>query len=351
MISGNSTHQTARRRGTWALIPALAAAVTLALAPSAMAKTEPVAGGKTTLKLKKSFAEFLADTGTKLKAIDPAKDKKSGLQLPIKSGELDSKKVKGTLKHDGGVELKGDGGEAELTKFVAKFGAGSKLTAKVDKKSTALFDLDTDNAKLKVKNGTTNISGVKVILTEKGTQLFEEITDMEFEERDMTYGKLKVAAEPGDLTLDGGDADLTLESAFNSGGITASAIDPATQGAGKFGFPITAGKVSPDGGSGSVRLDGGLRLTKGGTNLDLTKPKIDLAAGEISAVNAGNRGTILSFDADQPNTTVKGKAVTITGIEARLTADGASAINTAFGGSAFSQGQAFGEFEVKGTTG
>ena len=350
MKSGNSAHRTARRRGTWAVALALAAAVALALAPGAMAKTEPVIGGKTTLKIKKSFAEFLADTGTKLKAVDPAKDKKSGIQFPIKSGELDAKKVKGSLKHDGGVELKGDGGEAELTKLSAKFGKSSKLSAKVDKKNTKLFDLDTDNAKAKEKDGTITYSGIKVILTSKGTTLIEEITDMELEDDATVFGKLKVAATPGDLTLDGGDANLALDSAFTSGGISASAIEPATQGAGKLGFPITSGKVSPEGGSGNVRLDGGLRLSQGGTDLDLTKLRIDLGKGEISAVVAGNRITFASFDASKAKVEVKGKNVTITGIKAELTADGATAINEAFGGTAFSEGQTFGDFEVEGTT-
>jgi hypothetical protein len=347
VMAGNLKHRTARGRGTWAVLLALSAAVLLALAPGAVAKTEPVSGGKTTLKIKKAVAEFLADTGTEVKATDPAKDRKSGIKLPIKKGELDAKKVKGSLKHDGGIELKGDGGEAELTKFAAEFGKSSKLKAKVDKKNTALFELDTDNARAKDKNGTITYSGIKVILTSKGLTLIEEVTDMELEDRETVFGKLKVAATPGDLVLEGGDASLSLDSVFTTGGASASAVAPATQGAGKLGFPVTGGKVAPDGGSGTVRTDGGLRLSQGGGNLELTKLRINLGNGEISGQLAGNRITFASFDASQAEVTLKKKNVTITGIKAELTADGATALNEAFGGTAFSEGQAFGDFEVK----
>lgn len=346
-----STHRAARRGGTWVLAAALAAAVTLALAPAAGAKPQTVGGGTTTLKMKKAVAEFFADTGTKVKAIDPAKDKKSGIQFPIKKGELDSKKVKGALKHDGGLELKGDGGEAELTKLAAKFGKSSKLTAKVDKQNTALFELATDNAKAKEKSGTITYSGIKVITTMKGATLIEEITDMELQDPELVFGKLKVSAQAGDLILDGGNANLALDGAFTGGGLSASAIEPATQGAGKLRFPITGGKVNPDGASGTMRTDGGLRLSQGGTNLDLTKLRIKLGNGEITAQVAGNRITFASFDPAEVTVTVTvtGKKVTVTGIEAALTADGATAVNEAFGGTAFSEGQALGSFEVKAT--
>jgi Htaa len=108
--------------------------------------------------------------------------------------------------------------------------------------------------------------------------------------------------------------------------------------------------VSPDGDSGVVRLDGGLRLSRTGTNLDLTKPRIELGKGQIGAQVAGNRTAIVAFDAESATTTLKATKVTITAIEAALTSDGAAAINEAFGGSSFSTGDALGRFEVQGTT-
>ncbi|MGH2993137.1 MAG: HtaA domain-containing protein [Solirubrobacterales bacterium] len=351
-----STHRAARRGGTWVLAAALAAAVTLALAPAAGAKPQTAGGGTTTLKMKKAVAEFFADTGTKVKAIDPAKDKKSGIQFPIKKGELDSKKVKGSLKHDGGLELKGDGGEAELTKFAAKFGKSSKLTAKVDKKNTALFELDTDNAKAKEKSGAITYSGIKVITTMKGATLIEEITEMELRDRELVFGKLKVKAEAGggELSLTGGDAGLVLDPAarskFDSQGITRNVVSPATRQGDAFGFPVLGGEVTEDGSSGDVRLDGGIRLTKGGTNLELTKMRIHLGDGEITAIVDGQRRTVMSFNANKVEATVTGDNVTLSGIAAKLTEEGAGAINDAFGGSAFSEGNPLGAFEVEATS-
>ena len=356
MISPDSRHETSRRRGIGAAGLALAATLGLALAPAAGAKPQTVGGGTTTLKMTRAVAEFFADTGTKVKAIKPAKDKKSGIQLPIRSGELDSKKAKGSVKLDGGISLRGDGGKAELTKFAAKFAKSSKVTAKVDGDKTKLFELDTDKAKAKQKGSTVTYSKVKAITTRKAARLIEEITDMELEEPDFVFGKLKLKAEigGGELPLSGGDTGLVLDPAartkFDSQGITRAAVSPATRQGDEYSFPVLGGKVAEDGGSGVIRLDGGIRLTKGGTSLELTKPRIHLGDGEITAVIGGERRTVMSFPANKVEVTVNGQDVTVSGITAKLTEEGAAAINDAFGGSAFSEGEKFGQFEVAATS-
>jgi hypothetical protein len=293
------THRAVRRQGTWVAAAALATAATLALAPGAFAKPEQVSGGTTSLKISANVGEFLADTGTKVKAIDPAKEKKKGYGFPIASGEL-----------------------------------------------------DTENAKAKESDGTIKVTGVKVLLSAKGVRLIEDVTEMQLEDRDVVFGKLKVAAETGgeEIALSGGDANLALDRAFTSGGVSASAIAPATLAGGEVGFPVAGGKVNADGGSGSVRLDGGLRLTRGGTNLDLTKPRIDLADGEITAVLSGDRVALASFNPAGATVRVEGDEVRITGVDAALTSDGARAINEALGGNAFAEGDSFGTLEVQATS-
>jgi hypothetical protein len=89
------THRGVRRQGLVVAAAAMATAATLVLAPGASARPEQVGGGTTSLKISANVGEFLADTGTKVKAIDPAKEKKKGYGFPIASGELDNKKVKG----------------------------------------------------------------------------------------------------------------------------------------------------------------------------------------------------------------------------------------------------------------
>lgn len=355
MIAADSTHRTARRRGIGALGFALTAAVALVLAPAAGAKTEPVGGGTTSLKLSAEALDYLDENSTKIKAVDPAKAKKSSYQLPIKKGELDTKKVKGQLKHDGGLELKGPGDEVELTKFGIKFSGHSTLSAKVEKKNTKLFDLDTENAKPKVKGTTTKINKITATLTSKGVSVLEDITDMELEDPEMVFAKLKIAAEPGDVTLTGGDTSLALDSGMKSklstAGITSEAGSPATKDGEDFSFPVAGGDVGADGGSGTVRLDGSLKLTKSGTTLDLKKPRINLADGEITVDLAGTRVTAMAFDAAKAKVEVKGKKVTVSRIAATLTEEGATAINDAFGGSTFKADDKFGTFEVAGTTG
>jgi hypothetical protein len=352
----NRTHQAARRRGIGAASLAVAAAATLALAPSAGAKPQTISGGTTTLKMTRAVAEFFADTGTKVKAIKPAKDKKSGIQFPIKSGELDPKKAKGSVKQDGGISLKGDGGKAEVTKLAVKFAKSSKVTAKVDGDKERLFKLDTDKAKAKRTGSTVTYSKVKVITTRKGATLIEEVTDMELEEPDFVFGKLKVNAETGggDLPLSGGDAGLVLDPAartkLDTEGIARAAVSPATRQGDEYSFPVLGGKVAENGGSGEIRLDGGIRLTRGATNLELTKPRLHLGDGEITALVDGERRTVMSFPANRVEVTVDGENVTVTGFRAKLTEEGATAINDAFGGGAFAEGDKFGELEVAATS-
>jgi hypothetical protein len=345
-------HRSVRWQGALVAAVAMAAAATLILAPGASARPEQVSGGTTSLKISANVGEFLADTGTKVKVIDPAKEKKKGYGFPIASGELDNRKVNGTLKHDGGLELKGDGGKFELTRLQAKFGRSSKLKANLDGRNSALFDLDIENAKAKESEGTIKVNRIKVRLSAKGLRLIEDVTEMELENRNVVFGKLKVAAETGgeELSLTGGDANLALDNAFTSGGVSASAIDPATRGAGTIGFPITGGKVAAEGASGVVRLNGGVRLTKGGANIELTKPRIGLTEGEITAVVSGDRVPVASFNPAGATVDVDGAEVTITGIDSELTSDGARAVNEALGGNVFSEGDPFGRVEVQATS-
>jgi hypothetical protein len=327
----------------------------MVLAPGAAAKVEPVSGGTTTLKISRNVGEFLADTGTRVKAVNPAKEKKSGFALPIVKGEIDNKKPKGSLNHDGGLSLKGDGGKAELTRFTAKFGKSPKLKAKVDGENSALFKLDTENAKVRTKGDTTTVKGVKVLLSRKGVTLIEEVTDMRLEDDDVVFGKLKVAAEVGggELSLTGGDAALPLDAAFRSAlsgqGITSSAVSPATKAGNRFGFPVEGGKVAEDGSSGQVRLGGGIRLAKGTARLELSKSRIHVEDGKITTVVDGTRKELMSFDPNRVQPAIGGDNVTLTRIEAKLTQDGAAAINDAFGGTAFSDGDAVGTFQVDAT--
>ena len=355
MIAADSTHRTAGRRGIGALGFALAAAVMLVLVPAASAKTEPVGGGKTTLKLSSGAADYLSENQTKIKAAEPAKAKGTKYTLAIKKGELDTKKVKGSLKHDGGLELKGPGGEVELTKFLAKFSKSSKLSAKVEKKSSKLFDLDTEGTKPKVKGSTTKINGVTATLTSKGVGVIEDITDMELEDPEMVFAKVKVAAEAGDVTLSGGDTSLALDAAMKTklsgAGVSSEPTPPAVLDGEKLSFPVAGGDVGADGGSGTVRLEGGLKLAKGATTLEWSKLRINLADGEITTQAEPARLTVLSFDPEAVTVKSKGKKVTVSKIATTLTEEGATAINDAFGGTAFKADDKFGTFEVAGTTG
>ena len=252
---------------------AIATAATLVLA-GRVREAEQVSGGTTSLKISANVGEFLADTGTKVKVIDPAREKKKGYGFPIASGELDNKKVEGTLKHRGGLELKGDGGKFELTRLQAKFGRSSKLKAKLDGKNSALFDLDTENAKAKESDGTIKVNGVKVLLSAKGLRLIEDVTEMELEDRDVVFGKLKVAAETGggEVTIDGGDANSRSTTHSRAAGCRQARSTPpprAPAGSDSRSLAARSRRTARRVWCASTAVCGS---RKGGANIELTKP-------------------------------------------------------------------------------
>lgn len=176
----------------------------------------------------------------------------------------------------------------------------------------------------------------------------------------VTGGALLVLLCPGVATADtlpsevtGGYAALT----FENQGVSLSVARPAVRGsADRVWFPATGGDVTPETGDADLELGGSALLASAtGEQLSLSglTLRLDGDTGTLHTrtVVAGQpRELDLADVTSGAEPVVRTSGVTWTGLEATLTADGA-ALLSAWSGSPFSAGDAFGTLDVTVGTG
>jgi hypothetical protein len=333
------------------LLAAIVAAVLVA-APTAGAATVKLAGGATTVALDKGVAGALTEAGVKVGVTKPGKAGTKGIAFPIRGGAIDPATGAGRIDHRGGLTFKAQGKTVGLSAFVVKVGKRSTLSAKVGKGRLTVFSLDTSKVKVKRNGIGTTLSGVRLKLTGKAAAALNGAFGVKLFAKGLNVGKANVNATPAQVLLDGGSTALALDpgaaAALTSLGIQASLVDPATAAADGFNFPITGGKLDAKSFAGSVAHSGGIRLTKGGTNVELTNFTINVDdAPDLTALVGGQRVSILSLDLAGLSVQAKGRAITLGGVKASLTKVAADALNAAFGTAAFSEGLVIGTAAVK----
>jgi hypothetical protein len=142
-------------------------------------------------------------------------------------------------------------------------------------------------------------------------------------------------AEASGAKLRGGATTLALDpgtaAALTSAGISVSPIGPAGAGQEGIAFPITGGRVATDPVGGRIAHSGGLRLRDADT-VRLRKLVLRLdAAPDLTARVGGRRVSILDLDLSQVQLALERRRLTVSGVRATLSADGAAALNQAFG--------------------
>ena len=215
-----------------------------------------------------------------------------------------------------------------------------------------VFSLDTGKAKVKRNGIGTTIGGVRLKLTGKAAAALNGAFGVKLFAKGLVVGKATVKAAPAQVLLAGGSTALALDpgaaAALASLGVEASLVDPATAAADGFNFPITGGKLNAKTFAGSVAHSGGIRLTKGGTSVELTSFTINVDdAPDLTALVGGQRVSILSLDLSGLSVQAKGRAITLGGVKASLTKAAADALNATFGTTAFSEGLVLGTATVK----
>ncbi len=357
-VESRTNSPLSRRLGVLAL--GITIALTAALGPArAEAAPKALASGDTTLALQKSVAKALAKAGVAVKPLKPAKASKAGVRFPVTGGSFDVEAVRGTIRHSGGLRLAAGGAKLDLKKFVIEVRKKAFLTAKVGGDRVRILNLDLSKAKLGRDQLAYRIAKVGAALTGGAAKAINATFGAKVASGGLVLGRATVVAAPEFVdVLTGGDTRLRLDPAVASllggAGISAAPIAPATAVGGDLAFPVTGGRLGTEDSSGEVRHSGGIRLSDGGTTVDLTSFTINLdAAPDLTALVGPDRVSILTLDLSQATVSV-GKSngqVTVAGVRANLTAAAAGALNAAFGVTAFEEGQLLGTTVTHAATG
>jgi hypothetical protein len=152
------------------------------------------------------------------------------------------------------------------------------------------------------------------------------------------------------LELDRGTA-----AALADAGIRVKATGPAIGPAGStvFAFPIVGGKVNKERLSGRIVHSGGLAFTGGGERLVVKRFVIDLGRGVLSAevAGAGVRVPLLRLGAPTGAVQAAPGLLMLRGVNARLTAPAAGALNQTFDTDLFEAALPIGKATVIARTG
>jgi hypothetical protein len=152
------------------------------------------------------------------------------------------------------------------------------------------------------------------------------------------------------LELDRGTA-----AALADAGISVKATGPAVGPAGStvFAFPIVGGKVNKARLSGRIVHSGGLAFTGGGERLVVKRFVIDLGRGVLTAevAGAGVRVPLLRLGAPTGGVQAAPGLLVLRGVNARLTAPAAGALNQTFDTDLFEAALPIGKATVIARTG
>ncbi len=152
------------------------------------------------------------------------------------------------------------------------------------------------------------------------------------------------------LELDRGTA-----AALSDTGVRIEATGPAIGSAGSpvFAFPIVGGKVNKERLSGRIVHSGGLAFTAGGERLVVRRFVIDLGRGVLTAevAGAGVRVPLLRLGAPTGGVQVAPGILVLRGVNARLSAQAAGALNQTFDTDLFEAGLPIGKATVIARTG
>jgi len=338
------------------LAVALGAALVLgALVPGAAAATTDsfarLGGGDTTLRLDPGVARALTGAGVAVAPVDPAAVTRAGIAFPITGGALAG--GFNAIDHSGGLRFTAGSTSVALTDFRVVTGTTSGLLfATVGGREYPVIALDLRHARVGQDGGATTIRGISARLTFLGARLLNRAFDTRLFRGGLKLGHVDVRALGVDVAIRGGATTLALDAgagaALASLGVAPGVIGPATAGADGLRFPITGGTVDPTTLFGQVRHSGGISLTRGSTVVRLRDFVIDLDESPSLSARLGHRRVdILRLDIAGVAPVAEGATVTLGGIEARLTAAAAGALNRAFGTRAFTEGLLLGTATVR----
>lgn len=152
------------------------------------------------------------------------------------------------------------------------------------------------------------------------------------------------------LKLDRGTAKV-----LRANGIAVAPISPAKTTSSGLTFPVapSGSSLDPRTYAGTLNHRGGLRFRAGGKTLRLTSFRVRVGrSSSLSAVvNGGSRATVISLSTSKAKVTRKGLDSRASGIVARLSGTGATALNEYFGVKLFQRGLRLGSVRSEASYG
>lgn len=334
------------------LVPAALAAALL-MAPAASADVE-LSGGSTTLKLDRGTARALTGLGVSVTPVSGARAAGGAIRFPITGGEIDPATAAGTITHRGGLRLRAGRTRVVLAQPRVAVGRRILLSARVGAGRIHIATLT--GARVSRDGFNTNVTGLRARLTQKAARALNAAFGVRAFKRGLALGTVSVRSKTAetDIAAKGATAlalDPAALQAIVGLGITPGVVGPATLEGATASFPITGGAAELDLDPALVTHAGGLSLTKGATVVRLTDYDISLGgpAGPqlLASLNGGaEKVAILDLDLAGVTPAVDGRAITVAGVTAKLTAPAAQALNAALGTSAFTAGLVLGKATV-----
>lgn len=369
-----------------------ALAIALVLAPVALTKTngKPVAvtahaGDKATLTLSGATSRALKKAHVTLQAVKPSTHKKSTFTLPTKSGRWNFTAASGTLNLKGALRVKRGKRSQQLGTLVFSRGAkgGAQLTVKVRGKKVKIFNMAKKGAKAKTNGNRQTVSKFTVTLTKQAATLLNKALKHKVFRAKQTLGSFQVtvssttaSGKPAPGTGAAGAAPTTgvgvsfARAIHSVPGLSATPLGAASGGLpaplGTTPIPALDGSAvtlplpSGDAGlsfangtvTGTIPLSGGIQLDNGQVSATVTNPTLTLGTGtEGSSLSASVNGgpEIKLFDIDttkllQAATPAGG--LSLSGLLAELSSEGAATLNQALGTNAFTTGQPIGGLTI-----
>jgi len=300
----------------------------------------------------------------------------STITFPITSGyaEIHSNPavkpgyIQGSVNHEGsGFTLTAGATKVTLDDFVVDPG-NSMLYGSVNGTPGApLLSLDGTNVKVTMESGNVVLFGTVAKLTDAAATALNGAFKTQAIKAGTPLGVVRLVAKGTATTYDPA-TDKTAEITRLGGKQTAVKLDAGTAdalkslnvtvaptGSAKFdaatgtvSFPITGGfaaihsdrNFKPGYITGNVIHQGsGLKFSSGSKSIEVTDFVVDPGTSVLTATAGGKSGIpLLSLDGTNVAVSMSGSDVVLQGTVAKLTATGASALNSTFGVSAFKEG-------------
>lgn len=261
----------------------------LAFAPFASAASDPLASGKTTMTLQKSFTNYLKTFGITVSKISPAKLSGGKATFNVTGGSLDPTNGKGTVNLGGGLKFKAGKANAQVKGLVLDTNKKT-LTGKISGKKVKIATITSTSTR---SGFGVNLKINKVKLTNAGaTQLNKKLGFSKGKPKPFLKNKLiaKATSETqpstvtvlpiGNMTFSGSPVLLKKLSNVE---VKLQTLGLTQQAGTVFTGPILGGTVSPTGTAGVVQGGIGLNLVQNlfqgpSTTITLGGMYVDLAA-------------------------------------------------------------------------